>query len=303
VASRPVLTADPTGEVPGRGTLALRLDDGKDIAALNELLARGVEVGWTGDGGVVVPASARPVAAELADRYGVRFGRAAGSGTLALRPVTVAAAAAADELFTLRELGFGVVPVSAATLNAGFDWTGVDALYVASGLVYGDLTGEARAALDEFLARGGVVTRGATGAAFNQAAGLLAATAVAGRDDANGVVRVDTGTGSALATGDHAFVYSPLWFTELGPEVVVEQAYAADGPLVAGHWRARPDGTGGQDAAAGQASVVSGVSRLGGGVVLFGTEPLFRNHPKGMFAQVARALHWSTVAAGVPQPA
>lgn len=55
--------------------------------------------------------------------------------------------------------------------------------------------------------------------------------------------------------------------------------------------------------AAGAASVVSGVSEAGAGVVLFGTEPLFRNHPKGSFAQVARALQWSTAVTGADVPA
>jgi hypothetical protein len=32
--------------------------------------------------------------------------------------------------------------------------------------------------------------------------------------------------------------------------------------------------------------------------VLFGTEPLFRAHPKGLYAQVGRALHWTALAAG-----
>ncbi len=64
-----------------------------------------------------------------------------------------------------------------------------------------------------------------------------------------------------------------------------EQSYAIGNPLVSGHWRPLPDGTGGPAAAAGQASVVSG-----GRTVLFGTEPLFRDHPKGEFPQVARAL-------------
>ena len=29
-------------------------------------------------------------------------------------------------------------------------------------------------------------------------------------------------------------------------------------------------------------------------VVLFGTEPLVRAHPKGLYAQVARAIFWAT---------
>lgn len=47
-------------------------------------------------------------------------------------------------------------------------------------------------------------------------------------------------------------------------------------PLVSGHWRALPDGSGGPAAAAGRPSAVSGTH-----AVLFGTEPLFRDPPEG----------------------
>ena len=44
--------------------------------------------------------------------------------------------------------------------------------------------------------------------------------------------------------------------------------------------------------------MVRGLDELGASVVLFGTEPMFRDHPKGLFSQVARAvLHTSTTAA------
>ncbi|MFC8431030.1 hypothetical protein [Streptomyces sp. NPDC057253] len=73
----------------------------------------------------------------------------------------------------------------------------------------------------------------------------------------------------------------------LGDRVSVEIAGRSAGGhrLVPGHWRSLPDGSGGPAAAAGRASVVSGRH-----AVLFGTEPLFRDHPKGEFAQVGRAL-------------
>ena len=180
--------------------------------------------------------------------------------------------------------------MSTAVLNGGFDLSGVDALYVSSGLSYAQLNAAARTGVDALLARGGVVTRGATGAAFNTAAALLPATAVAGRSDANGVVSV-TNPGPVVGAGSlpHSFVYSPLWFTGTG--FTVEQRYAAD-PLVAGHWQPTSAGVGPAQAA-GQAAVVSGTTARGGRAVLFGTEPLFRAHPKGLYAQVARALYWT----------
>ena len=85
-------------------------------------------------------------------------------------------------------------------------------------------------------------------------------------------------------------MYSPIWFTGTG--FTVEQRYGAD-PLVAGHWQPNAAGTNGPAQAAGQASVISGTTAGAGRAVLFGTEPLFRAHPKGLYAQYARALLWT----------
>jgi len=300
VPTAPVAVAGPTGGVlapPGRDLL-LTVTDGTDVRAVNALLDAGVRPRRQADGTVVVPAAARRTAADLAERLGVRFttARPHAGGAVLTRPV-LAAAVAADELFVLRDLGFDVRPVSTAVLNAGYDLSEVDTLVVSSGLSYPALDAAARSQVDALLARGGVVTRGATGARFNIDAGVLPARAVAGRSDANGVVSVHNGPGP-VGTGapPHSFVYAPLWFTDLGTDVTVDQRYAAT-PLVAGHWIADPeDGTGGPAEAAGQAAVVSGVGPRGTAAVLFGTEPLFRDHPKGLFAQVGQAIFWTATA-------
>jgi hypothetical protein len=298
VHGRDVVAAAPTGAVdaaPGRD-LALSVRDGKDASAVNDLLGRGIELRRRADGTVVVPAAARQAAREVADRYGVRFTTApAGDAGTALDRVTVAAAVASDELFALREMGFDVRPVSTATLNAGFDLSRADVLVVSSGLRYDQLQPAAKAQVDALFARGGVVTRGATGSRFNADAALLPVTAVPGRGDANGIVNVD-GTAADVLAGSTAqsFVYSPQWFTGLGAGVRVEQRYAPGNPLVAGHWLPNEDGSGGPTLAGGQAAVVSGVSAGGARVLMFGTEPMFRAHPKGLFAQVAAAIYWGS---------
>ncbi|MHA5051287.1 M14 family zinc carboxypeptidase [Streptomyces sp. SD15] len=286
VGARTVEAATRVGHVAPRGDLRLRLDSPQEIAALNSLLQQGVSVRQQADGSVVVPASARTKAAALARAYDVAFDATKVSQGTTLHRVRVAAAVTPGELFALREMNFDVVPVSTAILNAGFDWSTADVLFVSSGLDRARLNATARAALDAFLGTHGLVGRGATGAALNSAVGLLAATPVEGNGDANGVVRVVNSGGSVTAGApDHSFVYAPVWFTDLGPGVRVEQAYATGNPLVSGHWRPQDDGTGGPAAAGGQASVVSGPH-----AVLFGTEPLFRDHPKGEFPQVGRAL-------------
>ncbi|GAA1468052.1 peptidase M28 [Nocardiopsis exhalans] len=299
-----VAEAAPTGAVEGGGDWTLRLDDAADVRALNDLVAAGAGATWAGSGTVRVPAEAADAVAEAAEQHGAVFhpaetgtGADAAFGPPVPETVNVAVAGAADEVHTLGELGFDIETVSTAVLNDGFDWSGTDVLYVSSGLVYSNLTEEARTGLDAFLEEGGVVARGTTGARFNQEAGLLDVRHQTGRSGANGVVLVEDGAGELAGTGGYGFVYSPGWFTDLGPGVVAEQTYGAEGPLLAGHWRAAADGSGGQDAAAGQASVVSGVAAPGASVVLFGTEPLFRNHPKGSFGQVAQALYWTAAPA------
>lgn len=298
VPSRDVVAASPTGGVdaaPGRD-LALRVLDGKDASAVNDLLGRGIQLRRLADGTVVVPALERAAARDVADRYGVRFVAAPGGAQGSpLTRVTVAAAVAADELFGLREMGFDVRPVSTATLNAGYDLSRVDVLVVSSGLRYDQLVPAAKAQVDALFARGGVVTRGATGSRFNADAGLLPVTAVPGRGDANGIVDVDNSGASVLAGAmPQSFVYSPQWFVNLGAGVRVEQRYAPGNPLIAGHWLPNENGSGGPLLAGGQAAVVSGESAKGARVLMFGTEPMFRAHPKGLFAQVATAIYWST---------
>ncbi|AXE85622.1 M14 family zinc carboxypeptidase [Streptomyces sp. Go-475] len=282
---RPVTEAAPVAHVPAYGDLRLRLTDPREVAALNSLLRQGVPVRRSADGSAIVPASARRAALSAARAHDVAFTATRATGTAPLRRVRVAAAVTPGELFALREMGFDVTPVSTAVLNAGFDWSGTDVLFVSAGLDRAALSAPARRALDAFLDGHGLVGRGATGAALNTAAGRLAVEPVEGNGAANGVVRTVNSGGVTRDAPSHGFVYAPLWFTGLGPGVRVEQSYATGNPLVSGHWRPLRDGTGGPAEAAGQACVVSG-----GRTVLFGTEPLFRDHPKGEFPQVARAL-------------
>jgi hypothetical protein len=291
----PVSAAGRVAYVAPRGDLRLRLDDPREIAALNSLLRQGIPIRRAADGSAVVPASARAKAAAAAKTYDVAFEATKVKGTTPpLHRTRVAAAVTPGELLALREMGFEVSPVSTGVLNAGFDWSSVDVLFVSAGLDYGDLGADAREGLDAFLDGHGLVGRGATGAALSTAAGSLAAKAVEGNGDANGVVRV-VNSGSLLMRDapSHGFVYAPVWFTGLGPDVRVEQAYATGNPLVSGHWRPSEDGSGGPADAAGRAAVVSGPR-----AVLFGTEPLFRDHPKGEFAQVGRALFSMAQASG-----
>uniref|UniRef100_UPI000A5EFD6C hypothetical protein n=1 Tax=Streptomyces cellulosae TaxID=1968 RepID=UPI000A5EFD6C len=109
-----------------------------------------------------------------------------------------------------------------------------------------------------------------------------------GNEGAKGVIRMVNAGPVTAGVPDRpspAPGYAPVWFTDRGPGIRVERSYATGNPLVRGDRRELEDGSGGPADAAGQASVVSGPA-----AVLFGTEPLFRDHPEGEFAQVVRAL-------------
>lgn len=82
VPDRAVHAASKVGYVAPRGTLRLRLDDAREIAALNSLLADGVPVRRAADGSAIVPASARARAAALARTYDVAFDATKAAGAL-----------------------------------------------------------------------------------------------------------------------------------------------------------------------------------------------------------------------------
>lgn len=281
---RAVNAATRVGYVAPYGDLRLRLDDPREIAALNSLLRDGVSVRLAADGSAIVPASARKKAGAVARTYDVAFDATKVTGTTALRRTRVAAAVTPGELFALREMNFEVTPVSTDVLNAGFDWSGVDVLFVSQGVEYEGLNTAARTALDAFLDSRGLVGRGATGAALNSAAGVLAAKAVEGNGDANGVVRVvNSGPVTAGAPG-HGFVYAPVWFTDLGPAVRVEQSYASGNPRL----RALA-GTGGRlGRAHGRSRTAVRGQWPGSRTVRYGAA--LPGSSQGEFAQVARAL-------------
>ncbi|MFB9731038.1 M14 family zinc carboxypeptidase [Ornithinimicrobium kibberense] len=297
----------PVGTVPGQGQVApssrgwvLELADPADVRALGQLLSWEVGATLLPDGTVHLPVSAAWAVEQVADDHGVHLAgasaaqaEAAGTEEAAVlaRPPVVGVAATAEERWVLTDMGLTVRPVGTDELNEGLDLSDLDTLYVSTGLALDQLDEEARAEVRSFLAEGGgLVARGAAANHLEDALDLLDVTVVAGPGDANGVVAVTDEDGPVAGDGPgHTFVYGPRWFTDLPDDVHVEQRFADD-PLVSGHWR--PGGTG-PDAAAGEAVLVRGTTDSGGRVVLIGSEPLFRAHPLGQHAVVARALLWT----------
>ena len=322
VVGSPVESADPSGELAESTTgWVLPMADPADVQAVATLLGQSVPVELLDDGRVLIPSHFPWAAGNVATVHGATLEAApeeAAGEPLPPSARVVGVAGTAEERWAFGEMGLTVEPVSTGTLNAGLDLSGLDALYVSSGISWRELGDDARAELRAFVdGGGGFVGRGRVGAEINEALDLLDVTMVSGRSSANGVVKVTSEHSSPVSSAatETTFVYSPHWFTRLGPGVRADQRYGT-APLVSGHWSGGTDG--GQEAAVGQAVVVSGEVLAEGSedhqlrredgatgdgpgasaqartrAVLFGSEPLFRAHPKGQYALVARALLWA----------
>jgi hypothetical protein len=276
----------------GRVDYRLEPRDATDLRAVNTLLAGGAQVQRLGDGSVVVPWSAahQRLVAGVVRSLGVTFTRAPRKWQgVAVDPIVVGYVGSVEARDTLADTGFAARQVTAATLAATLT-SDIDVLLVAGTLNPATLTAENKAALDAFLARGGgVVGLDTAGPAFSNATGLLPVTAHSGPSLASGVANV-VNHGGAVGSGalPHSFIAQPVWYTGFGAAVSVQQSYAAD-PLLSGWWEQTS-----QASAAGQASVVSTTSATGNGVVLIGTDPVWRLHAKGLQAQLGRALIWAS---------
>jgi hypothetical protein len=293
-ALRPVTQARATGEVAAgkRSVYGLKADSLAGIQAVHHLLDEGVDVSRAADGTFVVR-DALATIREVANAYGVAFTAITPAQAGSAEPVSkvrLGVAANAGEIYALRQMGFDPVSVNHGGFNTGaLSFDDFDAFFVST-TAFNPLNLDATqsAEFGDWLAAGGtVVGRGSSGTLFNNRAGLLQVTEAAGRGDANGIVAVENDPASPITGGTptSSFVSSPRYFTSVGEGVRIDQRLEGEGFFLAGHWV-------GQEAAAGHAVVVSGVAR-GGNVTLFGTEPLFRAHPEGLYPQVANALWWN----------
>ena len=282
------------GGVPALNTdLLLDPQDAQDLLALNALLAQGVKVQRLTDGSILVPASARALAVTQATERGVTFKAppASWSGST-LDKVVVAYVGGSELRDTLDAIGFEKKVATATTLATTLT-SDVDVLVVGGTLNYANLNAANRAALDAFLARGGgVVGLGTAGSAFSSARRLADRHRHVRDRLASGVANV-VNHGGPVSNGaqPHAFVFPPVWYTNLGTGAVVEQSYAAD-PLAAGWWRGT-NANNTQQAAAGKASIVRAQGPTASGAVLIGTSVVTRLHAKGLQPQLGRAILWA----------
>jgi len=264
---------------------ALDNDSNAAVRAVNAMLREGLAVFVDPDEdgdevalGDFVVAADRDTVADVADRFRIDFESCdvQDDGLKRLHSAKVAVSAPADVLFALRALGFDAAPLAADDSLAGYD-----------ALVGAD-SGLEGTPVKQYVEGGGsyvgVGVRGMSGFLGR----LLPVKWTAAGSADNGIVRLDYVPGSVTAAGytmdDFAYVYKPVWFTDLGDGVSVVARYDDD-PFVAGFWP-------GSETAAAAPAIVSG-SCGKGDVVLIGVRPAFRAHPEHTFRLLANAIYAS----------
>lgn len=313
VAATPVEDVALTSQVAGSEYLSLSLEGVAEVRALNALLHQGVVVSSAGDGTYVVGPQDRQTAIAIASEFGVDLDVSDGhlpegaTGVKALRVGYTGANGAGDAYLALTQMGF-VDPVNVN--NAFTDYDAIDVLFLGSNLTFNDTPAQVagRAALQGYVARGGGLV-GAAGpvTSVGSTFGVFSATALAGNREANGIVLVDTTEGGVLAGTSEpaAFFNAPVYFSDLGEGVTVEQTW---GTYLAGHWtdndsRGTISPAGGHEAFEGKPSVISAVGESGSRALAFATSPIYRTHTLGAYPDVAQALLWAGPAVdGVAAP-
>lgn len=305
-ATTKIKSTTPNFSLPEKGEyLTFDLAGVADYQALNELLNDDVAVSMIEDGSAVIADTDAAKVADVAAKYDLAVEKASKADLEALnkpsakglKDLKVLYVGAQDDKLSLEELGFDdLTQITAASVTSDPSLLqGADVIWVGSNFTFNASQDAGKAAVQAWVDAGGsIVGRSATALNAAKAFGLLDATAVAGNNSGNGIVKVETPAGSMLEPykQEASFVYPAVSFTDLGEGTKAEQSYGEGNPLMAGHWRAT-NATNGPEQAAGNASVISGEAASGARALVFGTSVVFRTHPKGGLSQAARGLFWA----------
>ena len=263
--------------------------------AANELVADGVDVrrapeaftdgGRTFEPGSFIVPSDRSLANSLASRDGLDvYAVETVPESVAMEPQKIAVFADEGTRYALDQLGFDYDTVGTGDVNSGVveDYD----VFVNYSRSWGGLQQAGRDSLAAFFAAGGdYVGLRSTGIGLALSAGILDADF--DNADGNAIVKLDytdNGVAGGYPDADVAFVYTPAWFTDLGPGVEVAATMGADDFLVSGYWPGWET-----SGAAGRPVVVSGDDG-DSDVTLIGLDATFRGHPENAFRLLGNGI-------------
>lgn len=297
----PVNQADkPGGSLTGNRAAAYAYEPTSLVAyqVTNELLRRGVAVqratsaftdgGRTFEPGTFIVAGDRALATELANQRALDvFALSATPGnTVAMEEQRIAVFADEGTRHALGVLGFDYDAVSTSDVNNGVV-EGYD-VFVNMSRSWGGLSAAGRASLSAFFAAGGdYVGLRTTGIALARDAGII--DVAFANDDGNAIVSVDYSSTAGAVGGfrdtDYAFVFTPAWFTSVGPGVETVATMGSGDFLLSGFWPGW-EGSG----AAGTPVIVRG-DNGDSDITLVGLDITFRGHPENTFRLLGNAIY------------
>jgi hypothetical protein len=271
-----------TNDMLNRGVALYRAsqsfeDDGRDFGA----------------GAIIVP-NDPALANELANQWHLDVFSIAQipEGAIPMRKQSIAVYGNAEVDYCLKTLGFAFDELSRNDLNAGMI-SGYD-VFLNYGLRWSQLNGDGQASFTSWFDNGGDYVgfsyRGRP-AQFAMDAGI-ADVDYETLTSYNAIVKIDYTPGDSIAAGfrqeDYAFVYYPVWFTNLGDSVEVSATYGAGDFLISGFWADWPS-----SGAAGMPAVVHGSNGDEGiqDFTLIGMDVTFRGHPENTFRIVGNAIY------------
>jgi hypothetical protein len=285
------------GRVVGNGATAYVFEPTslQAFRAANALVADGVAVrrapeaftagGRTFEPGSFVVPDDRALANRLAMRDGLDvYALDAAPDSVAVTPQRIAVFGDEGTRYALDQLGFDYDTVRTADVNGGkvedYD------VFVNYSRSWNGLQQSGRDSLAAFFAAGGdYVGLRSTGIGLALDAGILDADFENG--NGNAIVDLDftdSGAAGGYEDQDVAFVYTPAWFTDLGPDVEVAATVGAGDFLVSGYWPGWES-----SGAAGRPIVVSGDSG-DTDVTLIGLDATFRGHPENAFRLLGNGI-------------
>jgi hypothetical protein len=321
VSNRIMKTQTPDGGVePGRAeAYALELDSPTAIRTLNSLIGSGLtaemaEEAFEAQTGGTLPAGTVLFAADHATR--VKLATAGRENGLLFRrivsddfptdtdpidrvPRIVALTGAVNQdVWSLRNLGFPVDPISTATINsaASDPLVNYDVIWN-TGNWPGTTQPTARTRLTAFFANGGGYLGAGTGGANFLTAGAQVTGLSVGTNGGNGrsgIVRwlnegADSPIAGAYPAEDTAIIDPPSWFTAVPATYSVDARLPLVNFFLAGMWQ-NPEAT----TAPGSPFVAHGTNTAGTArLVNFAMNPLYRADPEREWPMVGAGAYWA----------
>lgn len=301
VNTSPVNKADsPSGSLTGNRAAAYAYEP-TSLAAYqvtNELLQRGVAVqratsafadgGKTYEPGTFIVPGQRSLATELASQKALDVFAlsAVPANAVAMEVQRIAVFADEGTRHALGLLGFEYDAVSTSDVNSGaienYD------VFVNMNRSWGGLSQAGRDSLSAFFASGGdYVGLRSTGIALARDAGII--DVAFANDDGNAIVSVDYSSTAGAVGGfrdsDHAFVFTPAWFTSVGPGVDTVATIGSGDFLLSGFWPGWEN-----SGAAGSPVIVRGATGVSD-ITLVGLDITFRGHPENTFRLLGNAIY------------